>query len=178
MVPAPDLLSCRALLGCWHVSGNGNRFVLMTSFLIWHTLSQHFPYQATYVSSIISILSCKIHNLTKIGIGCIMTSISFITWVMMQDNTDPITNQICDAMVNIILSFGIPNINQLPQPCPDDCKRLRDHLILTNEPQLQTLLAQSPNNMVLDECVGLVYGLLPILLPICFRDWNSEKNVV
>lgn len=176
MVPARDLLSCRALLGCWHVSGNGNRFVLMTSFLIWHTLSQHFPYQATYVSSIISILSCKIHNLTNFGIGSIKTSIICLTSAMAQDNTDPITNQICDVMVNIILSFGIPNINQLPQPCPDDCKRLRDRLIFTNEPQLQILFAQLPNKAVLDERVSLVYGLLPIL-PVCFRDWDSEKVV-
>lgn len=119
----------------------------------------------------------KMHKLTKFDIGSIVSGISLINWAMTHNNIHPITDQLYKAMVKTILSFGVPNTNQLLQPCPDDCKCLRDRLIFTNEPQLQTIIAQLPNKAVFDKVAVQVYGLLPIL-PIYFRDWDSEKKVV
>ena len=91
----------------------------------------------------------------------------------MHDDPHPPTDQLCDAMADVVLSFPLPDVKRPPQPRQDDPERRRDRLIHFDNPRVQALITSSSDK----EAIEWLRSNLPVL-PVYFRDWESEGKVV
>lgn len=110
-------------------------------------------------------------------LACINIAISYISLAVTQD-TDPLTDRICNTMVATILSFPVPEVDKPAQPRPDDAERLTARRVFTEEPQMKALMAEldEVSRVELDEAADRVRARLP-LLPAFFEHLEPEKRV-
>jgi hypothetical protein len=111
-------------------------------------------------------------------LGCIDIAISYISWALTQ-GPDTQTDRICNTMVTTILSFPLTAADQAVRPRPDDAERITDRRTITDEPQVQALLAEldKGRRAELDAAAERMRARLP-LLPACFKDLQPGDKLV
>jgi hypothetical protein len=107
--------------------------------------------------------------------GCIDIAISYISWAITQD-ADRLTDCVADAILNTVLSFPVPGIDQPVWPWPNDAERIMRRPVLTEEPQMKAFIAEldGADQLFLDEAANRMRAQLPFL-PGFFEDWEPEK---
>ena len=105
---------------------------------------------------------------------CIDTALSYLSYA--QTHPDPLTDDICNAMVETIYALCLTSSFQPVETCADDHEYMMDHCIFTEEPILRhkPSLLQGLDKRVIDNITEREHARL-LLFPAYFKvyEWNK-----